>query len=112
MKKLLSIFMMVLNLSACTLSPPVNYDTLSLKLTTGMTKQQVINILGEPTYKEIAGNKEKYKYESSSHTSATIGNILLLPIEAIGQTLIFEGSKSILWAYFDENGLLESYHTY
>lgn len=103
---------MTLILSACTLSPPVNYDTLSLKLTTGMTKQQVINILGEPTYKDISGNKEKYEYRSSSDSSATIGNILLFPLVVIGQVPIFKDSKSVLWAYFDENGLLESYHTY
>lgn len=99
MKKLLSILFVCSFLSSCgSLPPPTNYETLSRSLMVGMTKKEVISILGVPTSKEITGKKEQYHYYSRGVYD-----------------VIFRGSPlprqstSSLRAYFDENGLLESF---
>lgn len=102
MKKiiLISIFF----ISSCgSLPPSTNYETLSLKLTTGMTKEQVIEVLGEPTSKEINGKKEEYKYNSRG---------LYNVIEHIAPIPLPNQKISRLNAYFDERGLLKNFQVY
>ncbi|MGY4673982.1 outer membrane protein assembly factor BamE domain-containing protein [Ursidibacter arcticus] len=101
MKKLLSILFVCTFLSNCgSLPPNTNYETLSRSLTVGMTKQEVISILGEPTSKEIKGKKETYNYDSTG-VYRVIYQISPVPLPS--------QSTSYLHAYFDENGLLESF---
>lgn len=56
-QKIFSI-MSIIFISAC-----VNYQAKINALTPGMTKQEVVNIMGNPHYKTIDGKKEKYCYK-------------------------------------------------
>jgi lipoprotein len=74
MKKF-SILALVIFLSAC-----VNYSKMTNALAPGMTKQEVVNIMGSPYEKRIDNKKETYIYRA------------------------YRGDAYI---HFDENGLLE-----
>ena len=101
MKKLLSILFVCTFLSSCGSIPPnTNYETLSRSLMVGMTKQEVISILGEPTSKKIEGKKETYDYDSTG-VYRVIYQVSPVPLP--------RQSTSYLHAYFDENGLLERF---
>lgn len=104
MKKALFVLFAVTFLSACgSLAPSTNYKQLSRNLTVGMTKQQVIAVLGTPKSKKINGKKEEYKYNSrGAYQEIYYYSPIPLPYQEI----------SNLDAYFDENGLLESFYAY
>ncbi|TPH11611.1 outer membrane protein assembly factor BamE domain-containing protein [Haemophilus haemolyticus] len=77
MKKF-SILALVIFLSAC-----VNYSKMTNALAPGMTKQEVVNIMGSPYEKSINGKKETY---------------------------IYRAYRGDAYVDFDENGLLEGAH--
>ncbi len=68
----------VLFLIACT-----NHKRLTNALAPGMTKEEVVRIMGNPDYKKIDGKKERYCYQKECR---------------------YEGGVQI---QFDENGLLQ-----
>lgn len=115
MKKLfLSI---VVCLTACTkyIDPPVNYAELSNKLTVGMTKEDVVRILGVPKEKRIKGNEEVYYYYSRAEkdlSTSLVNYTLLLPVGLIiGQDPIEQKRcESHFYTYFNENGKLSRFH--
>ena len=65
--------------AACT-----NYKHLANALAPGMTKQEVVKVMGNPHYKRIDGKREQYCYQKECR---------------------FEGGVTV---YFDEHRLLES----
>lgn len=111
-KYIFIIFISLCFINSCSINPSKDYSTLSNNLLTGMTKQEVINILGNPVNKKIEGKKEIYEFRSDSYTAATLGNLVFLPVVVLAQGSVFNGKSSSLVAYFDENGLLESFHAY
>lgn len=78
------LLVLALFIVACT-----NYKNLTNALAPGMTKQEVVNVMGNPYEKSIDGKKETYYYTSGSGTFRTQAKIS-----------------------FDENGHLEKAYSY
>lgn len=108
MKKLLLIFLLCL-INACTLKPEIDYREASTHLSVGMTKEQVINILGKPEYITINGNQEVMYYESSTLGSATLLNVIFFPVAVLAQGKVASGYKSILRIYLDHTKRVTAY---
>lgn len=68
MKKILVILCLSLFLTACLSSPKVKKQDLSYKISSGMTQQQVVDILGVPSKKEIKKYGDVFIYYHSAPT--------------------------------------------
>lgn len=116
MKKLLLIISLLL--VGCTfrhnVPPPSDYQSLSKLLVTGMSKEDVIKILGNPASKDIKGKRETYYFYSEDEETKTadvLNYTLLLPLNIFGGTPVINVRResSTLTVYFDENGKLERF---
>lgn len=57
--KVVALLISIWFMSAC-----VNYSKMTNALTPGMTKQEVVNIMGDPYEKHIRGKEETYIYRA------------------------------------------------
>ena len=94
---------------------PIDYDSLSKNLTTGMSKTEVIKILGLPKNKSIDGNKETYYYSSIAESSVVpklLSRTVFIPFGILtGRDMIKEKlGTSEITLEFDENGKLEKFN--
>lgn len=93
---------------------PTDYHNLSKLLVTGMSKQDVIKVLGNPASKDIRGKREIYYFYSideETKTTEVLNYTLLLPLNMFGGTPVINVRREIstLTVYFDENGKLEKF---
>lgn len=115
MKKLtLAVYLL---LAGCTFAydvpPPIDYTSLTKDLTVGMSKEEVVKILGQPKSKSFSGKKEIYQFYSKGedNTPDIINYTILLPLNMFGGTPVINKKvrTSSLKVYFDEKGRLEKF---
>ena len=116
MKKLLFLLGITMFIVSCTQykPPPIDYNSLSKDLTIGMSKNEVVKILGMPKSKEINGNKETYYYFSMAEPSIVpklLSRTIFIPFGIIAQRDVIkeELEYSQLIVEFDEKGKLEKF---
>lgn len=117
MKKFLFLLGISISIISCTQykPAPIDYNSLSNSLTTGMSKTEVIKILGVPKNKSIHGNKETYYYSSMAESSIVpklLSRTVFIPFGIItGRDMIKEKlGTSEITLEFDENGKLEKFN--
>lgn len=114
MKKILFLLIASFYIVSCTQykPAPIDYSGLAKNLTTGMTKAEVVKILGTPQSKLIRNSKESYYYSSTAESSiglTVLNATLLLPFSLAIQkdTISEELGTSKVELEFDSNGKLE-----
>lgn len=101
MKKILLVFICSLMFAGC--AQKINYGQSSLKLDLGMTKQEVMSILGAPRRTDVNGERERWYYWNSTQVGLASVDNEMLSSDKISVT--FKDGKLTKWGaqnYMDD----------